>query len=75
MDDDDDCFALSNEISVADDDDASFAGLAFVDGSFSGVLVNVGIFRGDFFPPPQLPGSIPHLYWGWPQFLLWRFCF
>ena len=37
--DDNDCFAFSNEISVADDD--SFAGLGFLWGSFSGVLVAV----------------------------------
>ena len=36
MDEDDDCFAFSNEISVADDDD-SFAGPVF----FSGGLVAV----------------------------------
>ena len=44
--DDDDCFAFSNEISVTDDDD-SFLGLAFLCGSFLGVLV--AAFRGVHF--------------------------
>ena len=55
--------SFSNEIKVDDDDD-SFAGLAFVGGSFSGVFVTVGVFRGDFSPNPLLSGSTHSLYWG-----------
>ena len=47
--DDNDCFAFSNEITVADDDD-SLAGLGFMCGSFSGVKVAAGVFREIFFP-------------------------
>ena len=51
--DDDDCFAFSNEISVADDDDF-FAGLAFLCSSFSGVLV--AVFVGFPFSPLSYQG-------------------
>ena len=65
-------FSFSNEINVDDDDDC-FVGLAFVGGSSSGVVVAVGVFRGNFFFSFYLPGSTSLLYWGGPQFLLENF--